>query len=60
MIKPTNIDALNMSDSITYKCNECGHTGEISVQKFSTENWEKEYEASPIGCPNCRLNLSIK
>ena len=60
MIKPTSFDPLNMADSMTYRCNECGDSGEISVQRFSTENWEEEYKASPIACPKCGLDLSIK
>lgn len=59
MIKPTKIDALNMSDSMTYKCNKCGDTKEIHVTKFNIENWEKQYEENTINCINCGAELSI-
>lgn len=58
MIKPTKIDSLNMADSMTYKCNKCGDSGEISY-RFSTENWEEQYRQSTINCPNCGVELSI-
>jgi len=59
MINPTKIDELYMSDSMTYSCNGCGHSGKITVQKFSTENWEEDYEMNKISCPNCGIELTI-
>ncbi len=59
MIKPIKIDALNMSDSMTYKCNKCDETREINVTKFDTKNWEEQYKQNTINCINCGAELSI-
>jgi len=59
MIKPIKIDPLNMSEYLAYKCNKCGDTREMHVQKFNMENWEEQYKQNQINCFNCGAELSI-